>query len=243
MSKVNFGFNKVNSNEKQDLVGKVFSSVASKYDIMNDVMSFGIHRLWKNKLIEQLEPNKKLLDMAAGTGDIAKRYYKKCTNPDITLCDINKEMLETGKNRLLDENIFKGLEFICCSAEELPFEDNIFDYYTIAFGIRNVTNVDKALKEAYRVLKPEGKFVCLEFGKLNNAQLAKFYDLYSLNVIPKLGGLIAGDEASYKYLVESIRTFPSQKDFTNLMENAGFKLNQFQDLNFGVSCLYTGYKI
>jgi len=243
MNKVNFGFSQVDENEKESLVGKVFSSVASKYDLMNDVMSFGIHRLWKNKLIEQLEPDKKLLDMAAGTGDIAKRYYAKCSNPDITLCDINPEMLATGKNRLLDENIFKGLKFVCCNAEELPFEDNSFDYYTIAFGIRNVTHVEKALKEAYRVLKPEGKFICLEFGKVNNPNLAKFYDLYSLNIIPKLGGLIADDEASYQYLVESIRSFPSQKDFTNLMENAGFRLNQFQNLSFGVSCLYTGYKL
>ena len=242
MNKVNFGFKQVEENEKQSLVGKVFSSVASKYDLMNDVMSLGIHRMWKNKLIEQLAPDKKLLDVAAGTGDIAKRYYKKCNNPDITLCDINIEMLEQGRNKLLDENIFKGLNFVCANAENLPFEDNSFDYYTIAFGIRNVTNITKALKEAYRVLRPDGKFVCLEFAKVNEPILAKIYDAYSMHIIPKIGEVITGDEASYQYLVESIRTFPKQEIFTQMISDAGFRFCQYQDLSFGVVSLYTGYK-
>lgn len=242
MNKVNFGFKEVEEKEKQSLVAQVFSSVASKYDLMNDVMSFGIHRMWKNKLIEQLAPDKKLLDMAAGTGDIAKRYYQKCTNPDISLCDINIEMLEQGRNRLLDENIFKGLSFTCANAEDLPFKDNSFDYYTIAFGIRNVTDIAKALKEAHRVLKPDGKFICLEFAKVEEPILAKIYDLYSMHFIPKIGGIIAGDESSYQYLVESIRTFPKQEIFTKMIGKAGFRFCQYQNLSFGVVSLYTGYK-
>ncbi len=241
--KVNFGFKQVEYQEKQGLVGQVFSSVANKYDLMNDIMSFGIHRLWKNTLISHLDPNKKLLDMASGTGDIAKLYYQKCDKPNITLCDINFDMLNTGKANLLDQNIFEGLKFACCNAEDLPFEEYSFDYYTIAFGIRNVTNTKKALKEAWRVLRPGGKFICLEFGKLNNQILANFYDCYSLKCIPKIGSLITGDSEAYKYLVESIRTFYSQEEFKQLMEEVGFKLSKFENLSFGVAALYTGYKV
>jgi demethylmenaquinone methyltransferase/2-methoxy-6-polyprenyl-1,4-benzoquinol methylase len=243
MSKVNFGFKQVDQLEKQSLVGKVFSSVAHKYDLMNDLMSLGIHRLWKARLVQELRPNKKLLDMAAGTGDIAKRYYLKSSQADITLCDINIDMLNTGQNRLIDENIFSGLNFVCCNAEELPFADFSFDYYTIAFGIRNVTNIDKALQEAHRVLKPGGKFVCLEFSRVSNQTLAKFYDFYSLNIIPKIGGIIAGDSDSYKYLVESIRMFPAQEEFIQMMDKAGFKLNKFHNLTYGVVSLYIGYRV
>jgi demethylmenaquinone methyltransferase/2-methoxy-6-polyprenyl-1,4-benzoquinol methylase len=240
--KVGFGFKQVDVKEKQGLVERVFNKVAQKYDLMNDVMSFGVHRLWKAKLIEQLNPDKKLLDMAAGTGDIAKRYYTKCINPDITLCDINLEMLKNGYNKLIDENIFKGLKFACTNAEILPFEDNSFDYYTIAFGIRNVTDINAALKEAYRVLNAGGKFICLEFAKVDNPKIAKCYDFYSMNVIPKMGNLVAGDEDSYRYLVESIRTFPAQQVFIHMMEDAGFKFTQSYNLTFGVACLYVGYK-
>lgn len=242
-NKVNFGFKQVDLDEKQPLVEQVFSSVAHKYDIMNDAMSLGIHRLWKSKLIEELNPNKSLLDMASGTGDIAKRYYNKSEAPDITLCDINFDMLNTGRDKLFDENISKGLKFSCCNAEVLPFEDNSFDYYTIAFGIRNVTNIKKALKEAHRVLSPGGKFICLEFARVSNKAMAKIYDFYSLNIIPKIGGLIANDEDSYKYLVESIRTFPAQEEFVKIMEDSGFRLSKFQNLTNGVVALYTGYKI
>lgn len=242
MNKVNFGFKQVHPNEKQGLVSQVFSSIASKYDLMNDAMSFGIHRLWKNKLIGQLEPDKRLLDMAAGTGDIAKRYYQKCQQPDITLADINFEMLEVGRDKLLNNNIYQGLKFACCDAECLPFADESFDYYTIAFGIRNVTNIKQALLEAHRVLRHGGKFICLEFAKVNQPNLASCYDFYSLNIIPKLGAVIAGDEASYQYLVESIRLHPAQEDFKVMMQEAGFKFSQFEDLSFGVAALYTGYK-
>lgn len=241
--KVNFGFQKVDSKEKQNLVEQVFSSVAQKYDLMNDVMSFGIHRLWKEKLINQLTANKALLDMASGTGDIAKLYYLKSTQANITLADINFDMLNVGKDKLFDQNIFRGLKFSCCNAESLPFEDYSFDYYTIAFGIRNVTDVKEALKEAFRVLNPGGKFVCLEFAKVNNQFISSFYDCYSLNIIPKIGEFITGDSDSYKYLVESIRTFYTQNEFVKLMEEVGFKMVKFENLSFGVAALYIGYKI
>lgn len=241
--KVNFGFKKVERLEKQGLVGNVFSSIAHKYDLMNDVMSLGIHRLWKAKLIDQLEPDKDLIDMASGTGDIAKRYYLKSTNPNIILCDINQDMLDVGKNKLFDQGIFKGLQFKCCNAEELPFDDFSFDYYTIAFGIRNVTNIQKALNEAHRVLRPGGKFVCLEFSRVENDILSNLYDFYSINIIPKMGNIIAGDSDSYKYLVESIRMFPSQNEFIKMMELSGFKVCKYENLSFGVASLYTGYRV
>ncbi len=242
-NKVSFGFKQVDLNEKQTLVEQVFSSVAHKYDLMNDIMSFGIHRLWKARMIEELNPNKVLLDMASGTGDIAKLYYNKSTKHNITLCDINIDMLTMGRDKLIDENIFQGVKFSCCNAEILPFEDYSFDYYTIAFGIRNVTDIRKALKEAYRVLRPGGKFICLEFAKVNNKAMAKIYDFYSLNVIPKIGKLVVEDGDSYKYLVESIRTFPPQEEFVRMMGESGFSLSKFKNLTNGVVALYTGYRV
>lgn len=241
--KTHFGFREVDEKDKQNLVGEVFSSVAHKYDIMNDVMSFGIHRLWKSRMIQELKPNKKLLDMAAGTGDISKLYYQKCNHPDITLADINLDMLKNGKKKLIDRNIYKGLKFACSDAENLPFKDFSFDYYTIAFGIRNVTNISKALSEAHRVLLPGGKFICMEFAQVSNEFLSKCYDFYSLNIIPKLGDLIVGDKESYQYLVESIRKFPNQENFIKMMENTGFKINKFVNLTGGVVSLYTGYRV
>lgn len=241
--KIDFGFKQVNYEEKQNLVANIFSSVADKYDLMNDLMSFGVHRLWKNILISHLEPNKALLDMASGTGDIAKLYYKKSDVPDITLCDINFDMLNNGRNKLFDQNIFKGLKFACCNAETLPFDEFSFDYYSIAFGIRNVTNIKNALQEACRVLRPGGKFVCLEFGNISNGTLAKFYDCYSMNFIPKIGSIVTGDADAYQYLVESIRMFPEREKFKTMMEESGFKLCKFESLSFGIVTLYTGYKI
>lgn len=242
-NKVKFGFKEVSDTDKQTLVSQVFSSVAHKYDVMNDVMSLGVHRLWKARLIDELQPNKSLLDMASGTGDIAKLYYNKCTNPDITLCDINQDMLQVGRDKLIDSNIYQGLKFTCCNAESLPFDDFSFDYYTIAFGIRNVTNISNALQEAYRVLKPGGKIIVLEFAKINNKNLAKIYDFYSMNIIPQLGNLIVGDKDSYQYLVESIRTFPPQEEFCKIMDKSGFKIIDYKNLTGGVVCMYTGYRI
>lgn len=243
MEKVNFGNKKVDYQEKQNLVGEVFSSVARKYDLMNDVMSFGIHRLWKSKFISYLTKNKKLLDVASGTGDIAKLYYNKSNEPDITLCDINQDMLDVGRAKLINQNIFKGLKFVCANAEKLPFNDFEFDYYTITFGIRNVTNIEAVLKEAHRVLRPGGRFLCMEFAKVNSQSVAKFYDFYLEKIIPNMGQLIACDKSSYQYLAESIKLFPGQEEFKEMMEKSGFKLCKYENLTFGVAAIYSGYKI
>ncbi len=173
----------------------------------------------------------------------AKRAQMQNIVPEITLCDVNQDMLNVARNKAIDSNMLHGLQYVCADAEELPFPDNSFDYYTIAFGIRNVPKIDVALKEAYRVLKPMGKFLCLEFSKVDNSCLQGLYDFYSFNVIPKIGGIIAGDSESYKYLVESIRTFPVQTEFLKMMEEAGFKVNKFQNLTNGIVALYTGYKV
>lgn len=239
---VDFGFEKVNYLDKQKRVEQVFSSVVQKYDLMNDLMSFGIHRLWKDYLVKQLDSNKSLVDVASGTADIAKLYYQKCTKPDIILTDINIDMLSFGKNKLLDLGIYQGLKFSVADAENLPFASNCFDYYTIAFGIRNVTNPLQAIREAKRVLKPGGKFLCLEFSSVNNIILQKLYDFYSLNIIPKIGGLISSDVNSYKYLVESIKVFKKHEAFISIMEEAGLKVNKYVDLTRGIASLYTGYK-
>lgn len=243
-----FGFKEVPKGSKQKLVNQVFNSVSSKYDIMNNLMSLGIHRLWKKSMLDML-PNPKglLLDVAGGTGDIANLFIKKAKSArhaaEIVILDINYEMLNQGIAKSVNNNLFNYSKWICGNAEELPFSDNSFDYYTIAFGIRNVANIDKALQEAYRVLKPGGKFVCLEFSHVENSLISTIYDQYSFNIIPKLGKIIAEDEASYKYLVESIREFPSQEQFLNQIRQAGFKYANYKNLTFGVAALHYGYKI
>lgn len=243
--KTHFGFKQVEKSEKAGMVAEVFSSVASKYDIMNDAMSGGLHRIWKDKMISNLNPrnNTHLLDVAGGTGDIAFRFLKKYPNSQVTISDINQAMLDQGKANAIDKNIIKNISWSCDDAQNLPFEDNSFDYYTIAFGIRNVTKIEKALSEAHRVLKYGGKFLCLEFSKVNNPQLEKIYDLYSFNVIPRLGKLLANDKESYQYLVESIRKFPKQDDFANMIENAGFSKVVYDNMTFGVVSLHSGFKI
>lgn len=242
-----FGNKEINKEQRQNLVNEVFSSVASKYDIMNDVMSFGIHRCWKNALMNELPNiNGKLLDVAGGTADIALRFANKAKKnnkiADITVCDINPEMLEVGKAKAIDNNHL-NIQFIEGNAEKLPFDDNSFDYYTIAFGIRNVTNIDKAVREAYRVLKPGGKFICMEFSQVQNSFLKQIYDFYSHNFIPKFGKLIAGDEESYTYLVESIRKFPNQESFKNLIENENFQQVSYKNFNNGIVALHKAFKI
>lgn len=248
MPNTDFGFKTVDKDAKEGLVRSVFSSVATKYDMMNNVMSLGLHHLWKDRMLQYLQnTNGSLLDVACGTGDIAFRFYKKCKSknaaPQITASDINESMLTLCRDQAIDSGIVSGVDYINCNAENLPFADNSFDYYTIAFGIRNVTNVDIALKEAYRVLKPMGKFVCMEFAHVDNALLAKIYDLYSFKIIPSIGKYIAGDEESYQYLVESIRKFPPQKKFKEMMSVAGFSNISSEDLSFGVTAIYVGYKI
>lgn len=231
---------------KSHLVKKVFDSVADRYDIMNDIMSFGTHRLWKKKMISvmHISPNCKLLDVAGGTGDIALQAIEKEPTTDVTVCDINCRMLQKGRDNAININKL-SLQWCCADAEHLPFNNNQFDYYTIAFGIRNVSNRKKALQEAYRVLKPGGKFICLEFAPMNyqNKIFTKLYDLYSFNIIPKMGKLIAEDEESYRYLVESIRQFPNQSQFKNEIEDVGFANTSFCNMSYGIAALYLGYKI
>jgi demethylmenaquinone methyltransferase / 2-methoxy-6-polyprenyl-1,4-benzoquinol methylase len=251
MTQTHFGFKQVDENQKSSLVKEVFSSVASKYDIMNDFMSAGMHRLWKDKMVKELKfiPNQsyKTIDVAGGTGDVAFRILKKAqqqnTKIEIEVADINAEMLSVGKERAVDKNLFSNLNFNCCDGEKLPYADNSFDYYTIAFGIRNFTNIQNGLNQAFRVLKIGGKFICLEFSQVNNLPLAKLYDLYSFKAIPKIGKLVAGDEDSYQYLVESIRKFPNQENFKLMIEKAGFKNVSYTSLNFGVVAIHIGQKI
>lgn len=251
--KTHFGFKEVNRDEKANLVKEIFSSVAAKYDLMNDLMSAGAHRLWKNKMIEEIVLSKSgaekinFIDVAGGTGDIAFRIAKKMQkegrNFDIKVVDINQEMLDVGALRAVDNNLFSHLNFINCDGEKLCFEDESFDFFTIAFGIRNFTNIDQGLREANRVLKKGGKFICLEFSKVNDVFLQKIYDAYSFNVIPKIGEIILKDRVSYQYLVESIRRFPSQEDFKKMIENAGFKNATYQNLSFGCVAIHVGEKV
>ena len=239
-----FGFKTVAEDEKAGLVRGVFDSVASRYDIMNDFMSAGLHRLWKNEMVGWLSPRNgwKILDVAGGTGDIAFRI-KKRAQCDVTVCDINAAMLEEGRNRAIDHNILQGIEWVCGDAENLPFDSDSRDAYTIAFGIRNVTHIDRALAEAYRVLKPGGRFLCLEFSHMPNETMQKMYDLYSFNVIPRLGQIIAGSAEPYQYLVESIRKFPKQEEFAEMIRVAGFGNVQYRNFTGGVVALHSGRKL
>lgn len=262
-----FGFKEVNVDEKQKEVNKVFNNVADKYDVMNDIMSLGLHRAWKNYLIEDINPNyqMKLIDVAGGTGDIAFRFLnhlenstnkniisdklKEQNNPEvsnfkITVCDINENMLRVGEARSKSLPFADRLEWKVGNAEDLVNEkDETYDVYTIAFGIRNCTNLDKVIKEAYRVLKPGGRFLVMEFSKIDNAILKKIYDLYSFEVIPATGYLVAGDWDSYQYLVESIRMFPSQDDFAKLITDCGFKFVNYKNLTNGVVAIHSGIKL
>ncbi len=243
MIHAHFGFRTVTPEEKTSLVRKVFDSVASRYDLMNDAMSLGVHRWWKHRFVEEagIRHGMQCLDVAGGTGDIAFRL-KKCGAAHVVVCDINASMLEEGRRRADDNNLLTGIEWTCGNAEFLPVADNRFDLYTIAFGIRNVTHIDQALREAYRVLVPGGRFLCLEFSKVPYALPAKLYDLYSFNVIPKLGQAIAGDSASYQYLVESIRQFPDQETFAGMLRDAGFTQVRYTNLTGGVVAMHSGYK-
>lgn len=254
-NQTHFGFKQVDRGLKAGLVKEIFSNVARKYDLMNDLMSAGIHRIWKDKMVAEVTGHRlensseiKVLDLAGGTGDIAFRIAKKfraaAKKYAIDVVDINAEMLEVGKARAVDLNLFSNLNFQVCDGENLAFAaDETYDFFTIAFGIRNFTNPDKALLEAHRVLKKGGKFICLEFSRVNDYFLQKIYDTYSFTVIPKIGELVLKDRESYQYLVESIRKFPPQDEFKKMIEAAGFSKVSYRNLSGGVAAIHVGVKL
>ncbi|CAG5122677.1 unnamed protein product [Candidula unifasciata] len=299
-AETHFGFQSVAEDEKENKVYEVFENVASKYDMMNDAMSGGVHRIWKDIFLERFAPSPgtKLLDVAGGTGDIAFRFLKYVDAPahistqqdfgipkdaasrvlkkicrqrhhhlmmkvqrssqnhrldtpvlpdddssHVIVCDINQAMLDVGRQRAKQLGFTSGISWLQANAENLPLPDNLFDAYTIAFGIRNCTHVQKVLDEAYRLLKPGGRFLCLEFSEVKNPLLRSIYDSYSFQVIPVMGQLIAGDWKSYQYLVESIRQFPNQEDFAAMIRAAGFRMVSYENLTFGVTAIHSGFKI
>jgi demethylmenaquinone methyltransferase/2-methoxy-6-polyprenyl-1,4-benzoquinol methylase len=244
-----FGFRDVPLEEKQTLVNDVFHSVASRYDLMNDLMSGGMHRAWKNVMVTTLNPPKSdapfaLLDVAGGTGDISFRAAKAAgTGFSATVCDINTDMLAVGRERAVERHLDTQVSFIEGNAEELPFPDRSFDAYTIAFGIRNVPRIDLALQQAYRVLKPGSRFLCLEFSTVDVPGLDKIYDLFSFNVIPQIGRAVTGDAESYQYLVESIRKFPKPDLFAEMIRTAGFSRVSHQVMSGGIVALHSGWRL
>jgi demethylmenaquinone methyltransferase/2-methoxy-6-polyprenyl-1,4-benzoquinol methylase len=245
-----FGYREVPEDQKAGMVHGVFTNVASKYDVMNDVMSGGVHRVWKNAMMDWLAPRagQRLLDVAGGTGDVAFRFVKRAqakgqAGAHAVVLDMTEQMLIEGRRRAEAENLAENLEWIVGDAMALPFVDNSFDVYTISFGIRNVTRINEALNEAFRVLKPGGRLMVLEFSQLPNAAMQKAYDLYSFNVIPRMGKLIAGDSESYQSLVESIRQFPDQETFAGMIRAAGFEKVKYRNLTMGVAALHSGWKI
>jgi demethylmenaquinone methyltransferase/2-methoxy-6-polyprenyl-1,4-benzoquinol methylase len=267
-----FGYRQVPLGDKQALVDDVFHSVAGRYDLMNDLMSAGLHRAWKDALVTAVNPPPRgrpgrlgetqgrldrldhkagerpfaLLDVAGGTGDIAFRVLHRMArsgaSPRIIVCDVNPAMLEVGRDRAIDANRLAAIEWVCADAEALPLPDRCVDAYTIAFGIRNATHLDKALAEAYRVLKPGGRFLCLEFSRVAAPGLDDLYDLYSFAVLPRLGELVAGDGAAYRYLAESIRRFPPQVPFVRRIEKAGFSQVKYRNLSAGIAAMHSGWK-
>jgi len=239
---VSFGYEDIAASEKTSRVGAVFSNVAAKYDVMNDAMSAGMHRLWKNQFVRRVkpQPGELILDMAGGTGDIAFRMAAK--GAQVTVSDINQDMLDVGLERAVERGI-DGLVWSRQNAEGLTFEDRVFDAYTIAFGIRNVTHIAKALAEAHRVLKFGGRFFCLEFSTMTWPGAKEAYDLYSHNLVPQIGKLVAGDEESYRYLIESIRRFPPMSEFEQMIRDAGFVNTRVEPIMGGLVAIHSGWKV
>jgi demethylmenaquinone methyltransferase / 2-methoxy-6-polyprenyl-1,4-benzoquinol methylase len=246
---VAFGFRRVGENEKQGLVNEIFSKAAERYDEMNDLMSGGLHRFWKDDLVTMLNPPRKpapfkVLDVAGGTGDIAFRIaHTGGTGTHVTVADISPEMVSEGKKRAEREGLQDRCDFTVGNAESLAFPDKSFDAYTIAFGIRNVTHIDRALSEAKRVLKPGGRFLCLEFSHVDVDMLQKAYDAFSFTVIPAVGKVVTGDGQPYRYLVESIRTFPKQEEFKAMIDAAGFSRTSYRNLSGGIVAIHSGWRI
>ena len=246
---VPFGYRQVADGEKQGLVNEVFSKAAARYDQMNDLMSGGLHRLWKDDFVAALNPPRgsrpfQVLDMAGGTGDIALRIAQAGgAGTHVTVADISAPMLEEGRKRAEASGLTHLCDFTEANAEALPFSGSRFDAYTIAFGIRNVTHIDAALREAYRVLKPGGRFLCLEFSSVDVPFADTLYDLYSFTAIPAIGKVVTGDGQPYRYLVESIRTFPKPEAFKAMIEAAGFGRVSFRPLSFGAVCMHSGWRI
>ena len=247
--RTSFGFREVGEGERQGLVNEVFAAVAERYDVMNDLMSGGLHRLWKDDLVGWLGPPRapvpyRLLDVAGGTADVAIRVMR-ASGPSATavVCDISPEMLAVGRRKVDAAGLGDRMSLVEGNAEALPFPAKSFDAYTIAFGIRNVTHIDRALAEAYRVLRPGGRFLCLEFSHVDVPMLDRLYDLHSFEVIPRLGQLVAGSADPYRYLVESIRRFPDQERFAGMIRTAGFERAAFRNLTGGIAALHSGWRI
>ncbi|HMQ40485.1 MAG TPA: bifunctional demethylmenaquinone methyltransferase/2-methoxy-6-polyprenyl-1,4-benzoquinol methylase UbiE [Paracoccus sp. (in: a-proteobacteria)] len=240
-----FGFQTVDEDAKAGMVHGVFSRVASRYDVMNDLMSAGIHRIWKNAMMDWLAPRdgQQLLDVAGGTGDIAFRFLDRAPKARVTVCDMTESMLIEGRKRAEAEALAQRLSWVTGDAMALPFADDSFDRYTISFGIRNVTRIPDALAEAFRVLRPGGRLMVLEFSQLPVPAMQWAYDRYSFNVIPALGQMVANDRDSYQYLVESIRRFPDQDTFAGLIRDAGFERVQYRNLSMGIAALHSGWKL
>lgn len=241
---IDFGFQSVPRAEKESRVKEVFNSVAKNYDVMNDVMSLGVHRLWKDALMDWLapRPHQILMDLAGGTGDVALRFLKR-GGGSVKIVDINEEMLLAGQARSVMRSYQDRLDWIVGNAEALPLADQSVDRVTIAFGLRNVTNRNKALSEIYRVLKPGGRFCCLEFSSVENPILSKVYDEWSFRIMPQMGQLIAKDRDSYQYLVESIRKFPDQYELADMMVTAGFDQVRYRNLSGGIAAIHSGWKL
>jgi demethylmenaquinone methyltransferase/2-methoxy-6-polyprenyl-1,4-benzoquinol methylase len=240
-----FGFRRVPEAEKAPLVRAVFNSVAERYDLMNDLMSAGIHRWWKSEMVHWLSPRprQRLIDVAGGTGDVARRAMPRLTDGLAVVCDANPQMLEAGRARAIDDGILGGIEWLCGDAEALPFADRSFDLYTIAFGLRNVTRIDQALGEARRVLKPGGRFLCLEFTPAVAPLLQPLYDLYSFHLLPLIGEIVTGNRDAYTYLVESIRRFPGQSELSERIASAGFDRARFRNLTGGIAALHSAWRL
>ena len=244
-TETDFGFRRVAADQKKPLVREVFDSVARRYDLMNDLMSGGIHRLWKATMLDWLNPRpgSRLLDVAGGTGDVALAFLDRCPDGAVTVCDINPAMLSVGRDRAIDRGIIDRIEWLCGDAEHLPVGDGSVDAYTIAFGLRNVTDIEGALREARRVLKPGGRFLCLEFSRVVVPLLGDLYDRYSFSVVPRIGQLVTRDRDAYQYLVESIRRFPPQNELAAMIEDAGLEQVKVRNMTGGIAALHSAWRL